>query len=113
MVILPNNDKHQHNNIDFGWQEKLLQNQQNIIQSDCTDVLNSQRKKRFPDKFHQIFANKRKLGSLQEYAAHEENHNKSRDGSPLASLQRSISLEEYRGEHQGNIIIDNGAISKK
>ena len=73
----------------------MLQNQQNIMESDCTDVLNSQRKKRFPDKFHQIFANKRKLGSLEEY----EKYNKSGEGSPLASLQRSISLEEYRGEH--------------
>lgn len=44
-------------------------NRQGIIVSDVTDkvtAVTSQRK-RFPDKFHQIFANKRKLGSLQEY----------------------------------------------
>ena len=45
----------------------FLKNRNFILESDVTDKLDDQRKKKYPEKFHQMYANKRKLGSLQEY----------------------------------------------
>ena len=81
-----------------------------IIESDVTDMLNDQRKRKFPEKYNQIFSSKLKLGSLNQY------FDRSRSSAAMATLtqpQRSMSPKEFARNHAGRIITQTVRMSQQ